>query len=163
MNSTLVDLISALFTGFIDVINNFIAQSDLLFTARADFLLSFAGLGMVIVIFALTQYPKRLEESDKLKTAIYSREPTVKLPHHIIHVQAKKKYFRLLAIIEICGVPYFVAALTLAILITYPFPPTPPFTRTYVLISNFAYLNLLFPTVIITGYYIFYRIQYKLH
>lgn len=136
--------------------------SKLIFVQRPEFLLIFVGVGMAIVIFALSHTPKKLDEAHEIKVAIMNRED---FPHHaIIHAQAKNQFWKFITLIEKAGALYFVSASLLAFLITYSKASSSAIPTSYVLIANFAYLTLLAPTILISGYYIFYRLfRYRLH
>jgi hypothetical protein len=137
--------------------------SQLLFVQKPEYLLTFVGVGMGIVIFSLGQTVRKLDEALKIKSQIINRKIDPTLPQFKLHVQVKNQYWKFVAVVEKIGVLYFASATMLAFLITYPYPVPPPIPTAYKIIANLAYLMLLIPTLVITMYYIYYRLRYRLH
>lgn len=136
--------------------------SEHLFCHRPEYLLTFVGIGMAIVIFTLSQTIKKLDEAKKLKERIVNREFFSKI--EIVHQQAKNEYWKFITLVEKVGVLYFVSASFIVLLISYPFPPPNPIPLGYIMLANFAYLMLISPTLVISIYYFYFRLfRHRLH
>lgn len=157
MNGLLVYL-----SGILKSIGSF---SNQIFCYRPDYLLAFVGVGMGIVMIALAQMPKKLEDASQIKSKIYNRNISkAQLNHDIVFLRAKNQYWKFITLVEKVGLCYFISATFISIIISYPSPLPTPAPFGYLFIANIAYVMLLVPTIIITCYYFYYRLfQYRLH
>lgn len=161
--NTLINALNREVREISDFMDSFLLHGSQIFCNRPEYLLTFVGLGMAIVILALAQTPSKLEDASVLKSKIYNRDIKYD-PHIIIINQAKNDYWKFMTLIEKVGVLYFLSATLIAILITYPNPIPSPEPMGFMVLSNIAYLLLFTPTIIITLYYFHYRLfSYRLH
>ena len=140
--------------------------SAALFCERTELLLSFVGIGMAIVVYALTQTAPLFDEAILLNEQILNArtEERESNSEEIVQYQAKRHYWKFIVFVNKAGTMYFPSACFLALLITYPSPLTTPPSLLYKLLSNLSYFLLLVPTALISGYYIYYRLfVFRIH
>jgi hypothetical protein len=131
------------------------------FCDQPELMLPFVGIGIALVIFSLTQWMPRLEEGEKLKGNLTERKAFS--IQEIRRFRGVQNYLALLHFISSAGTFYFLAALFLAILISFQQPGASP-SHLYMILNKICYLCIFVPTACISLYYVYYILfKFRIH
>jgi len=137
--------------------------TNLLFVNRPEHLLTFVGVGMAMILYALSQTAGLHIESKKTNKEVLDEHKHLD-PDERKVLNARRHYWKFLSFVEKIGIGYFLSACFLVILITYTDPVPIPAPPGYKLLSNLSFFTLLVPTLTITCYYIYYRfVIFRIH